>query len=53
MFGYLFNSWADVTGAMYVGVGSEGTWTMIAVVFSIAILALGAMSEKSHYDKYQ
>jgi hypothetical protein len=53
MFGFSFDSWADVTGAMYIGVGSEGTWTLIAVVFTIAILTVGAMSEKAHYDKHQ
>jgi len=53
MFGFSFDSWADVTDAMYIGVGYEGTWTLIAVVFMIVILALGYRSEKAHYDKHQ
>ena len=53
MFKFSFDSWADVTDAMYLGQGSEGTWTIIAVVVTVAILVVGAMSEKSHYDKHQ
>jgi|GEM_PF-1144179 len=53
MFGFSFDSWADVTGAMYIGVGSEGTWTVIAVVVCVVALAMGASSEKAHYDKHQ
>jgi hypothetical protein len=53
MFGFSFESWSEVTDAMYIGVGSEGTWTVIAVVFTIVILALGASSEKAHYDKHK
>ncbi|MEO1945652.1 MAG: hypothetical protein VCA13_01430 [PS1 clade bacterium] len=53
MFGFSFDSWADVTGAMYIGVGSEGVWTVIAVIVAIATLALGYANEKAHYDKHQ
>jgi hypothetical protein len=53
MFGFSFDSWADVTGAMYIGVGSEGTWTLIAVVMTIVILAVGNNSEQEKYNKHQ
>jgi len=53
MFGFSFDSWADVTGAMYIGVGSEGVWTLIAVAVSVVVLAIGYSSEKAHYDKHQ
>jgi len=49
MFGFSFDSWADVTGAMYVGQGFEGTWTLIAVVFLIAVMAKGSKGEQEHY----
>lgn len=53
MFGFSFDSWADVTGAMYIGVGSEGTWTVIAVVVCVVILALGSKSEQDHYNDHK
>jgi uncharacterized protein involved in exopolysaccharide biosynthesis len=53
MFGFSFDSWADVTGAMYIGVGWEGTWTVIAVIVMVVTLAVGYSSEKSHYDNHQ
>ncbi|MGE4594428.1 MAG: hypothetical protein AAEF23_02790 [Gammaproteobacteria bacterium] len=53
MFGFSFESWSEVTGAMYLGQGYEGTWTLIAVVVTVAILVVGAISEKAHYDKYK
>ena len=53
MFGFSFDSWADVTGAMYIGVGHEATWTVIAVICCIAALVLGGKSEQDHYNKHQ
>ena len=51
MFGFSFDSWADVTGAMYIGVGYEGVWTFIAILVCVAMIAIGASIERAHYDK--
>lgn len=53
MFGFSFESWQDVTDVMYVGVGYEGIWTFIAVVFCIAILVIAQIDEKNTYDKHK
>lgn len=52
MFGFSFESWEQVTDVMYVGIGFEGIWTFIAVVFCIAMLAIGATIEKNSYEKH-
>ena len=53
MFGFSFESWSEVTGAMYLGQGFEGTWTIIAVVACVVVLAMGSKNEQDHYNKHQ
>ena len=53
MFPYSEASWSVVDGAMFMGWGTVMPmfYTLIAMIVCIAILVVGDMIEKDHYEK--
>jgi hypothetical protein len=51
MIGTDITDWSAVEGAYYAGMGSEAVWLVISMVLCFGALVLGALHERSAYNK--